>query len=81
MGASGVDPSRKCGLEIGQTLPDGAGHREFRKWLLRLYHVDLVDNHPKSISQVDDRDINGRHLAVHRRQAERDTSFPPMPRG
>ena len=54
VGASGVDPGRAGGLEIGQAFPERAGHWQPGQRLRGLDGPNLVNDEPETIAQVDD---------------------------
>ena len=44
--AARIDPSGSSRAQIGSRHPDGTRDGKFEKGLIRLNHVDLVDDHP-----------------------------------
>src|SRR5579875_1703940 len=55
-----VDPSGGCQLEIGSRNPYSSRHRQLGQWFSRWNHIDLIDDHAKSIPKIDQTDIEGR---------------------
>jgi hypothetical protein len=59
---TGVDPSCCSDLEREPGKPDSAGYGQLGERLLGLDYVDLVDDHAKTITHIDERGDDGRTI-------------------
>src|SRR5579862_2684585 len=59
MSAPRMDPCGCCDLQIGFRYPDSPGDGQFRKRMLGLDYIHLVNNQPETVSHVYYRCVHG----------------------
>ncbi len=66
-----IDPRRRRHPQTRLRQPHHPGHRQLRQRLIRLHHVNLIDNHPKPVAHIHQRRHNRRPARRRKHQPHR----------